>query len=105
MASGSSDRAGSETESQELLPQITPDKGKGQKRMRGTAKASTASKKKPKENVEKAIPPEEAIPTEDQAIVSEDQPKKGGHRLETNTTAEMSDPEGYRTVPGETSVW
>lgn len=31
-------------------------------------------------------------------------PKKGGHRREKNTIAEMSEPDGYRTPPGEEST-
>lgn len=82
MASGSFAKGYSETESHEPLPHISPDKGKGQKRMRGTTKASKASQKKPKE-IE-----EEVNQWEEQAMVSEDRPKRGGRRLEQNTTNE-----------------
>lgn len=118
MASGSGERTQSDKEQEEHLPQITPDKGKSKKRMRGTGKSSKppeASKKKAEEKPEEVAQPEagtlsddvaateDLAATEDQDISFEDRPRKGGRGHEPNTTAEMSDLTGYGTPPhGET---
>ena len=52
MASGSGEHTESDKDQEEQLPQITPEKGQGKKRMRGTAKSSKPPKA-PKKKVEK----------------------------------------------------
>ena len=43
------------------------------------------------------------VASEDPGVGSEDRPRKGGRGRDPNTTAEMSDPEPYKTPPeGET---
>lgn len=59
--------------------------------MHGTAKVSKPQKKKRK-------------PNDGEEIASEDRPKRGGRQLEKNTTDEMSHPDGYKTIEGETST-
>jgi hypothetical protein len=99
MASGSSGQVASQAEvmqgsvqgtadeSQNRQLQISPEKG--QKRMHGTSNVSKPPKKMRKTKDEEAIP-------------SEDRPKRGGRKLETNTSAEMSNPDDYKTIEGET---
>ena len=49
--------------------------------------------------------PEDELVTDALTIFSDGNPKKGGRGREKNTTAEMSDPESYRTPPeGESTT-
>lgn len=92
MASRSRDHFESE---EQQLPQILPEKGLGQKKMRGSANPSKPPKAPKKKAAEPDdVPPAESEPdkevdTDAQGLLSDRKPRKGGHGQEPNITAEM----------------
>ena len=108
MASGLGDHT--ESDRDEHLPQISLYMGTSRKRMRGKEKSSKPPRAlKKKEHKPEEVPqgsqavvaqPEEgATNTEEQGLLSDGKPRTGDHGHEPDTTAEMSDPDQYRTRP------
>nr|XP_020173034.1 eukaryotic translation initiation factor 5B-like [Aegilops tauschii subsp. strangulata] len=105
MAQSSKEQSGSEGE----LPQLPPmsermrltSGGKSSKPPKTQKKKSESESEEQDDDIPSAhSQPEDELVTDAVTLFFDGNPKKGGRGREKNTTAEMSDPESYKTPPG-----